>query len=390
MSNKIPIISFFTGGGFLDIGFEQAGFETVFTNEYDTDFAKLYEEGMTSWALSEKKDRQYKISSTDSITDLTPSQIESLAFPQGKPEIWGIIGGPPCQDFSLNGAMNGFGGVRGKMTMVFFNRIKKMQPAFFVMENVVGMLRKKDTKETVARIIENNCSSDYYISKFILNALDYGVPQNRERVFIVGFNKEMFELSHLINESEDIYSLDFPLIAPRYPNAKKRYNWPTQNKFGEVPALDKSIPIELTVTNCLVSEKDKKNKVANIDEYFPLRRNAEERKKVNEGDTNRPSFKRLHRYRFSPTTCYGNNEVHLHPYENRRISVREALRIQGVPDSYEFSKNISLSKKFKLIGNGVPVPLAKAVAKSVLHLISDKDNLIIREKAKCLAVIDLF
>lgn len=157
-----------------------------------------------------------------------------------------------------------------------------------------------------------------------------------------------------------------------------------------MPALDKSIPIELTVTNCLVSEKDKKNKVANIDEYFPLRRNAEERKKVNEGDTNRPSFKRLHRYRFSPTTCYGNNEVHLHPYENRRISVREALRIQGVPDSYEFSKNISLSKKFKLIGNGVPVPLAKAVAKSVLHLISDKDNLIIREKAKCLAVIDLF
>lgn len=376
MNSKIAIISFFTGGGFLDMGFEQVGFETVFTNEFDPDFAKLYEEGMASWVLNEEKNKQYKISSSESITDLSPSKIESLAFPKGKPKVWGVIGGPPCQDFSMNGSMNGFDGERGKMTMVFFNRIKKLQPAFFVMENVVGMLRKKDTKETVARIIENNCSSDFYIGKIILNALDYGVPQNRERVFIVGFNKNIFNLTHLINNSKDIYNLDFPLIAPIYHNAKKSYNWPKQNKFGETPVLDELIPIELTVTSCLVSEKDKKNKLANIDEHFPLRRNADEKKKINEGDTNRPSFKRLHRYRYSPTTCYGNNEVHLHPYENRRISVREALRIQGVPDTYEFTKDISLTKKFKLIGNGVPVPLARVVAESVFNLISDKKNLI--------------
>src|SRR5690554_2718571 len=182
MNSKIPVISFFTGGGFLDMGFEQVGFKTVFTNEYDPDFVKLYEEGMTSWALNEKIKRQYKIASTESITNLSPSKIESLAFIKGKPKIWGIIGGPPCQDFSLNGTKNGFDGERGKMTMVFFNRIKKMQPAFFVMENVVGMLRKKDTKETVARIIANNCSNDYYIGKNILNALDYGVDRKSTRL----------------------------------------------------------------------------------------------------------------------------------------------------------------------------------------------------------------
>jgi|SRR5690554_5324243 len=376
MNSKIPVISFFTGGGFLDMGFEQVGFKTVFTNEYDPDFVKLYEEGMTSWALNEKIKRQYKIASTESITNLSPSKIESLAFIKGKPKIWGIIGGPPCQDFSLNGTKNGFDGERGKMTMVFFNRIKKMQPAFFVMENVVGMLRKKDTKETVARIIANNCSNDYYIGKNILNALDYGVPQNRERVFIVGFNKNVFKLKHLINSSNEIYNLDFPLVAQKYPNAKKKYNWPKQNKFGETPVLDELIPIELTVANCLVTKEDKNNRLANIDEYFPLRRNADEKKKINEGDTNRPSFKRLHRYRYSPTTCYGNNEVHLHPYENRRISVREALRIQGVPDAYRFTKDISLTKKFKLIGNGVPVPLARVVAESVLNIVSDINNFI--------------
>ena len=94
--------------------------------------------------------------------------------------------------------------------------------------------------------------------------------------------------------------------------------------------------------------------------------------KISEGETNRPSFKRLHRYKFSPTACYGNNEVHLHPYENRRLSVRETLRIQGVPDSYILPKDLSLTKKFKMIGNGVPVPLAKAVANAVKVFLKEK------------------
>ena len=91
--------------------------------------------------------------------------------------------------------------------------------------------------------------------------------------------------------------------------------------------------------------------------------------KIKEGETNRPSFKRLHRYKYSPTACYGNNEVHLHPYQHRRLSVREALRIQGVDDSYVLTTPNLLSKKFKMIGNGVPVPLAKAVAETLKEFI---------------------
>lgn len=96
-------------------------------------------------------------------------------------------------------------------------------------------------------------------------------------------------------------------------------------------------------------------------------------KTIREGDTARKSFKRLHRYRFSPTACYGHNEVHLHPWHPRRLSVREAMRIQGVPDTYELPPEASLTSKYSIVSNGVPVPLALEVAKSLRKFL-DKGN----------------
>jgi len=123
--------------------------------------------------------------------------------------------------------------------------------------------------------------------------------------------------------------------------------------------------------------------VPNANEFFNLYGKAK-RKQIKEGETNRPSFKRLHRFKYSPTACYGNNEVHLHPYKNRRISVREALRIQGVSDRYILPSDgeLLLSKKFKMIGNGVPVPLAKAVAVAVNKCLETRERLIKTKKKK--------
>ena len=90
-----------------------------------------------------------------------------------------------------------------------------------------------------------------------------------------------------------------------------------------------------------------------------------------EGDVSRKSFKRLHRFRFSPTAWYGNQEVHLHPWKARRLSVREALRIQSVPDEYVLPKEMSLSAKFKMICNGVPCIMARAVAQSVHEVLQE-------------------
>ena len=114
------------------------------------------------------------------------------------------------------------------------------------------------------------------------------------------------------------------------------------------------------------------NKVPNAIEYFNLYKPDAELLQIKEGETTRPSFKRLHRFKYSPTACYGNNEVHLHPYKHRRLSVRETLRIQGVPDAYVLPSELPLTKKFKMIGNGVPVPLAKAVAVAIKKFIYRK------------------
>lgn len=371
MQNKIPILSFFSGGGFMDMGFEQAGFEVIWTNEFDEIIVKLHEAGMTSWRKSQGNEVKAEIFNTKSLTEVKSEEIVEEAFPNGKPDHFGIIGGPPCQDFSLNGNLNGFNGERGKMTVIFFDKIKELQPTFFLMENVTGLFHFKDNRKILYNIIEEHCKNEYFLDQFILNALDYGVPQNRERVFLVGLRKDAFNPPLKGNLISELFELSFKIPEPKYKNAKKNYIWPKKNPFGENPLKPENTPIELCVQNCLISENDIKNNIANLNEYFLLKKNSEKRIEVNEGDTCRQSFKRLHRYRYSPTTCYGNNEVHLHPYENRRISVREALRIQGVSDYYVLPAEILMSKKFKMIGNGVPVPLAKAVAEALKDFINE-------------------
>ena len=88
-------------------------------------------------------------------------------------------------------------------------------------------------------------------------------------------------------------------------------------------------------------------------------------KTFDEGDDSKKCYKRLHRWRYSPTAAYGNNEVHLHPYKARRLSVSEALAIQSLPKEFELPQSISLSAMFKTIGNGVPFVLAQGVAKTL-------------------------
>ncbi len=365
MTKRIPIISFFSGGGFMDMGFINAGFDVVFANEFDKTFAKLHDEGISSWSKGKNR-KPCLISSTNSLTELSPKIILKKAFPDGTPQLWGIIGGPPCQDFTMNGEGKGFQGQRGKMTHIFYNRIRKMKPAFFVMENVVGLLMRKETKQILDMLLFNNISNDYYIDRKTLNALEYGVPQYRQRVFIVGLRKDIFQLDNNKTSSiEDILSFSFPWPKPKYPNARFNYKWPVQNPFGYKNVIKPSdIPDELCVETCLHSAED----LPNGNEYFLLMKDVDLRKTINEGDTQRRSFKRLHRYRFSPTTCFGNNEVFLHPYKNRRLTVRESLRIQSVEDSYVWSEGL-LSSKFKIISNGVPVKLAQAVAEELYKLL---------------------
>jgi DNA (cytosine-5)-methyltransferase 1 len=359
--HKIPILSFFSGGGFMDMGFEQAGFEVIWSNEFDETFAKLHAAGMTSWRKSQGNGIKAEIFNTKSITEVKSEEIVLEAFPNGKPEHFGMIGGPPCQDFSMNGSLKGFDGERGKLTIVYFDKILDLKPTFFVMENVTGLTKRKDTKEYLQTLLKR-IKKKYYIDHEKLNSLNYGVPQHRERVFIVGIRKDCISKKGI---EQATFGKWFPFpVNEKYHDSARKYNWGKQIPFGNKLKKPKDVPIELCVESCLVPNS-KIDIIPNANEIFTLHKPINELSKIAEGETNRPSFKRLHRYKYSLTTCYGNNEVHLHPYLNRRLSAREALRIQGVPDEYVLPSEISLSKKFKMIGNGVPVPLAKAVAESL-------------------------
>lgn len=357
---KIPILSFYSGGGFMDMGFEKAGFEIVWTNEVDDVFVKLHEAGITSWRKARGNGIKAEIFNKKSITEVSAENIIEEAFPEGKPEDFGIIGGPPCQDFTMNGNKEGFHGERGKLTIVFFDRILELLPTFFVMENVTGLTKSKSSKEQLAKLLKR-VERNYYIDHKTLNSLDFGVPQYRERVFFIGIRKD--KLSDNVVDKSLSEWFTFP-INKKYNGAATKYKWSTVVDFGKKLKKPIDLPLELCVESCLVPFSRMKD-TPNANEYFNLYVKEKDLANIGEGETNRPSFKRLHRFKYSPTACYGNNEVHLHPYKHRRLSVRETLRIQGVEDSYILPPELPLTKKFKMIGNGVPVPLAEAVASAV-------------------------
>ena len=363
----VPLLSFFTGGGFLDIGFEQADYEIVWTNEIETAFAEMYKHGMSSWRKSVSGTQTgAAISNRKSITDLQPSEVIIEAFGESEPSIFGIIGGPPCPDFSIGGRNGGAEGEQGKLTQVFVDLICGIRPDFFVMENVPGLFKTKKHHKFLTSIINQveHASIGYLTTTRILSSLEFGVPQDRDRLFVIGLSSSLVEkLTGMrpIQGNEDW----FPWPVPTYPGAKS-LPWPGENPFGAEPPRPEGVPLELTVYPLLNSSPSPTSLSNGQEAFNPYSSKFWE---IPEGNCSGKSFKRLHRYKYSPTAWYGNNEVHLHPWEARRLSVREALRIQSVPDTYVLPEQFSLSSKFRMICNGVPCRLAKCMAEALSNFL---------------------
>ena len=360
--DNLPVLSFFTGGGFLDIGFEQAGFFVKWTNEHNPVFASMYAYGMTLWRKANKKHPLPAcIANTSDVGQIPSELIERQAFPQGKPRIFGVIGGPPCPDFSSGGKHRGSNGFSGKLTTTFVHHIMTLMPTFFVLENVAGLYRNRNHRAYLLDVEEQLQNAGYRLDLRILNALELGVPQDRERLIVVGMHQHIAE--KCTRRSIGVDEREWFLWPEKlqYKNAKTRFNWPTKIPFGQRPSCPEGIPRTLTISGAFRSLP-----TTNQDDVFnPY---SDRFMTVSEGDTSRKSFKRLHRYRYSPTACYGHNEVHLHPWKKRRLSVREAMRIQGIPDEYALQPDYPLGAKFSLVANGVPVPLAYQVARNLRKL----------------------
>lgn len=365
---SIPVLSFFTGGGFLDLGFEEAGFDIVWTNEHNPAFADMYEYGITAWRKSKGTLPQpAKISNREDITTLSAPGIMEEAFGKERPPFFGTIGGPPCPDFSIGGKNGGHKGKNGRLTRTFVDQICNIKPDFFVIENVPGLCRTKKHREFLDEMIgQLRKDGSYAVDATILRGLELGIPQDRERLFIIGFKRHLIPL-------EGEKAIDelgwFPWPEPIYHEPKK-LPWPKTSEFHGNPVLPERIPAELTVYPLLAGESDPET-LPNGKDYFNA--NSPKFEVRLEGDVQYKSFKRLHRHRYSPTVWYGNNEVHLHPWKPRRLSVREALRIQTVPDTYILPDASTLSAKFKLICNGVPCKMAESLARATLKFISTLD-----------------
>ena len=346
----VEIYSFFSGVGFLDLGFQNAGFDIVFVNEYDERFLKAYKYARRMY----KQSPVYGYSNSD-VRVFLDDKTWNRSFPDYREQektVVGFIGGPPCPDFSVAGKNKGEIGENGKLTSVYVNLIIKRKPDFFLLENVKGLYRTKKHKEYYNRIKRRLYKSGYSLFDTIENALEYGVPQFRDRLILVGFKRERFgKRLHYNFGSNRIYKLD-DIIS---------INWPTTDPFTEAGNL--MIPPNL-IEDLTIEHWFRANDVENHPngkDYFNVI-NKEKFYNIPEGDSVGKSFKRLHRWRYSPTAAYGNNEVHLHPYLPRRISVAEALAIQSLPKDFELSAEISLSAKFKMVGNGVPYLLALGIA----------------------------
>lgn len=361
--NKPLLFSFFAGIGVLDLGFEKTGFQPVFVNEYEKVFIEAYKYARKTIGIQEPK-YGYMCGSIEKVLDKPYSQEFSGYLKHAKTfnAPVGFIGGPPCPDFSVGGKNKGSKGDNGRLTQVYANVISKYLPDFFVFENVKGLWKTKEHRTFYEKIKKQFKKSGYVLFERLINTLEYGVPQDRERIILIGFNKKSKYFKNMDN-------VNFPwndyILYPK--DTIEKIIWPAEDPLSIKRTSPKNIIKELTVEYAFLSNNVKKH--PNQKCCFIPRSALPKFKTISEGDVKKKSFKRLHRWRYSPTAAYGNNEVHIHPYKPRRISVAEALAIQSLPKEFVLPANMSLTAMFKSVGNAVPFKASEAIAKTILKFV---------------------
>ena len=355
MSKRGHVFSFFSGLGFLDLGFEKEGFDVVHVNEFHEPFLEAYKHSRKRMGIPAPKYGYHLGSIEDALNQVSFSESlrrnMTLSRKLGHPV--GFIGGPPCPDFSIAGKQRGGSGDNGKLSRIYAELIVQMEPDWFLFENVKGLWRTKKHRAFYEEI-KGLLSKKYAISEKLVNSLWYGVPQDRDRIIMIGFKKPT---------TQTIEEKDWKKQFKHKDSVLADHDWPDKSPFGKVPPIGAGIPKDLTVGFWF--EKNEVQSHPNAKQHFTPRAGLARFKLVEEGDDKKKSFKRLHRHRYSPTAAYGNNEVHLHPWLPRRISVSEALAIQSLPKEFEVPNEMTLSNAFKGIGNGVPFVMSSGIARMV-------------------------
>lgn len=338
------VLSLFSGCGGLDLGFERAGFSIPVANEYDPTIYDTFKKNHPNTHLIEGDIRQ-----------VTKEDI--LPFITG--EVDGIIGGPPCQSWSEAGALKGIEDARGQLFYDYIRILREFKPKFFLAENVRGMLSNRHS-EAVKNIIRLFDESGYDVTLTLVNAKDYGVAEERKRVFYIGFRKDLG------------IRFKFPKGSTADDNKKLTLRdviWDLQ--WDAVPA----------------APKNKHNPEAiNNNEYFigaysPIFMSRNRVKGWDEqAFTVQASGRQCQLHPQAPKMLrVGTNDCRFVPGSEhlyRRMSIREIARVQGFPDDFEFLYQ-ETNNAYKMIGNAVPVNLAYEVAVAIRHFLEGNGDRVI-------------
>lgn len=320
------IISLFSGAGGLDLGFKKAGFNIIWANEYDKTIWETYRQNHDTML------------DTRDIRQIPSDEI---------PDCEGIIGGPPCQSWSEAGALRGIDDSRGKLFYEFIRVLKDKKPKFFVAENVSGMLADLH-KEAVQNILHHFKDAGYNVTVNLVNAADYEVPQDRKRVFYIGFRKDLrtnyvfpMKKEKKITLREAIWDLKNTAIKAKEKNK-------TNGNLCVIPNheyMNGGFSTIYMSRNRVRSWNEQSFTIQAGGRHAPIHPQAPKMLFVEKN-------KRI----FVP----GKEELY------RRLSVRECARIQTFPDSFTFYYK-DIADGYKMVGNAVPVMLAYHVAKSIKY-----------------------
>lgn len=320
----MSVVSFFAGAGGLDLGFENAGFKVGWACEYDKNIWETYRANHPNTFLD-----------TRSITNVQPEDLPE--------NIEGIIGGPPCQSWSLAGSMKGIDDPRGKLFYDYLRLLKAKKPKFFVAENVPGMLSPTHINEFL-KIVDKFKECGYTVTYKLLNAWDFGVGQDRKRVIIIGYRNDLgieFNFNNLKPVEKKLVLRDVISDLP-----------------APIPALEKNNANEDTGAFA-----NNEYFIGSFSSIFMSRNRI--RTWEEPSFTIQASGRQAPIYPGSdPMRKLDKNKWEFTGENYRRLSVRECARIQGFPDSFIFIYS-KVDNGYKMIGNAVPVPLAQAIATQI-------------------------
>ena len=321
----MKVISLFSGCGGLDLGFEKAGFEVVWANEFDQSIHSTY-----------RLNHPNTILNTSDIRCLSASDI---------PDCDGIIGGPPCQSWSLGGKSLGMEDERGKLVLDYIRIVKGKRPKFFIMENVAGMVSPRHIK-SFESFLQDFKDIGYNVKFELLNAADYIIPQDRYRVFIVGIRNDI-DSSYIFPPAQTDKHVNLLKAIGDIKEPPKAYlNEIVDNANGPISNHDYytgPFDMKFMARNRVRGWGEVSYTIQAQAKNEPLHPQAPKMDFVSESER---KFKKGYEYLY------------------RRLSVRECARIQSFPDGFRFIYS-DIRDGYKMVGNAVPPRLAYFLALSI-------------------------